>query len=350
MQWPSEKRRESELTCTDYERDKRNFAIILAVLLIVTLTLFFVSMCVGRYSVSLKDVAGFFIGQEIPDVSWRVLSYLRLPRTLLAMLVGCALSVSGAVFQSAFNNKLVSPDFLGVSSGASVGACFAILLGFSNVLVSLLAFAAGCASVGLTVFVARIFRSRSTVVLLLAGMAVGGLMSSDVGLMKYLADNEMKLAEMTYWLLGDLSGVTMRDVRVMAAIAIVNCAVLILLSWRLNIISLGARESKSLGIRYKANMLAFILAATLLTAGAVSVSGTIGWIGLAVPNVMRLIAGSDNRKLLPATMMCGAAFMLAVDTIARSISPNEIPLSVITGIIGTPLFVCAIFKKRKELG
>ena len=307
------------------------------------------SMCVGRFETPFADVVKYFTGQTLPEISERVITYLRLPRTLLAALVGCALATSGTIYQSAFNNKLVSPDLLGVSSGASVGACFAILLGLSGALISVFSFVLGFITVILTVLVAKIFKNKSNVVLLLSGIAVGGLMSSGIGLMKYLADDEMKLAEMTYWLLGDLSGATMKEVFVMLPIVAISCVVTILMSWRVNIVSLGAKESKTLGINYKANMGILIAIATLLTAGAVSVSGSIGWIGLVIPNVIRLIVGSDNKKVLPLSMLSGAAFMIIVDMLARTLAPNEIPLSVITGIIGTPLFIYAIFKRRKEL-
>ena len=334
---------------SEYRKSKKTFIISVLILSALIVILFFVSMSVGRYRIPFLDVIKYFTGQAIPELSTRVIAYLRLPRTLLAALVGCALAVSGAIYQSAFNNKLVSPDLLGVSSGASVGACFAILLGLSGVLISLFSFAMGFIAVILTVLIAKIFKNKSNVVLLLSGIAVGGLMSSGVGLMKYLADDEMKLAEMTYWLLGDLSGTTMKEVWIMLPIVVASCVVTVLTSWRVNIVSLGAKESKALGINYNANMGILIGIATLLTAGAVSVSGTIGWIGLVIPNVVRLIVGSDNKKVLPLSMLSGAAFMIIVDMLARTLAPNEIPLSVITGIIGTPLFIYAIFKRRKEL-
>ena len=334
---------------SEYRKSKKTFIISVLILSALIVILFFVSMSVGRYRIPFLDVIKYFTGQAIPELSTRVIAYLRLPRTLLAALVGCALAVSGVIYQSAFNNKLVSPDLLGVSSGASVGACFAILLGLSGVLISLFSFAMGFIAVILTVLIAKIFKNKSNVVLLLSGIAVGGLMSSGVGLMKYLADDEMKLAEMTYWLLGDLSGTTMKEVWIMLPIVVASCVVTVLTSWRVNIVSLGAKESKALGINYNANMGILIGIATLLTAGAVSVSGTIGWIGLVIPNVVRLIVGSDNKKVLPLSMLSGAAFMIIVDMLARTLAPNEIPLSVITGIIGTPLFIYAIFKRRKEL-
>lgn len=334
---------------SEYRKSKKTFIISVVILSALIVILFFISMGVGRYRIPFSDVVKYFAGQEVSALSVRVIAYLRLPRTLLAALVGCALAVSGAIYQSAFNNKLVSPDLLGVSSGASVGACLAILLGFSGVLISLFSFATGFIAVILTVLIAKIFKNKSNVVLLLAGIAIGGLMSSGVGLMKYLADDEMKLSEMTYWLLGDLSGTTMKKVWIMFPIVAISCIITILTSWRVNIVSLGEKEAKSLGVNYKTNMVILIAIATLLTAGAVSVSGTIGWIGLVIPNVVRLIAGSDNKNVLPLSMLSGAAFTIIVDVLARTLAPNEIPLSVITGIIGTPLFIYAIFKRRKEL-
>ncbi len=334
---------------TDYKKENKKFKIIIIVLSALTVVLFLGSMCIGRYGVSFSNVVNFFTGQVIPEMEYRVITYLRIPRTLVAMLVGVALAVSGTIYQSVFNNKLVSPDLLGVSSGSSVGACLAILLGMSAGMISLFSFITGFIAVLITVIIAKIFNNKSNVVLILSGIAVGGIMSSFVGLMKYLADSELKLAEMTYWLLGDVSGSTMTDVFVVLPIVIIGVVVSILLSWKLNIVSLGEKDAKSLGVNYKLIMAIMISVATLLTASAVSVSGTIGWVGLVIPNVVRLLVGSDNRKVIPVSVLTGASFMIIVDTICRSIAPNEIPLSVVTGIIGTPLFIYAIFKRRKEI-
>ena len=259
------------------------------------------------------------------------------------------MAVSGAIYQSTFNNKLVSPDLLGVSSGASVGACLAILVSFSSALISVFAFIFGFVAVALTLLISRTFKNKSNIILILCGLAVGGLMSSLVGLMKYLADNEMKLAEMTFWLLGDLSGSTIKEFWIMLPVTIAGCALAIILSWRLNIISLGAKESKSLGVNYKVTMVLFIIVATALTAVSVAIGGTIGWIGLVIPNIVRLFVGSNNKKVIPISMLSGAIMMIVVDTIARSLAPNEIPLSIITGILGTPVFIYAIFKRRREI-
>ncbi len=327
----------------------RGFWLTIAILTVLAALLFFVSMCVGRYSVPVGDVFAYFTGSSIPDTSSRVIEYLRIPRTLMAALVGAALAISGAIYQSIFNNKLVSPDLLGVSTGAGVGACFGILLGLSAVFINAYAFVMGFVAVLLSMSIAKAFRNRSNVILLLSGIAVGGLMSSLIGLMKYLADNEMKLAEMTFWLLGDLSGTAMSDVYPMLLILVVFGAIVMLFAWKANIVSMGERESGTLGVNYRSTMLILIISATALTAGAVSVSGTIGWIGLVIPNIVRLVVGSDNRSVIPISALTGASFLIVVDMLARTISPNEIPLSVITGIIGTPLFIYAIYKKRRDI-
>ena len=332
-----------------FEKEKKKHIVTIVVLVALLVFLFFLSMCVGRYEISIGDVFRFFAGQTIDDISHNVILKLRIPRTLVAVLIGCALSLSGAIYQSAFNNKLVSPDLLGVSSGASVGACFGILLGLSSAVIGLFAFLVGFCAVFLSLLIAKIFKNKSNVILILSGLAVGGLMSSLVGLMKYLAESEIKLAEMTYWLLGDISASTMEDVYLLLPVVIIGCVLSIFLSWNLNIVSLGRKESKSLGVNYNLTMMALIIIATALTATSVSISGTIGWIGLVIPNVVRLIVGSNNKKVIPVSMLMGSVFMTIVDILARSLAPNEIPLSVITGIIGTPLFIFAIYQRRKEL-
>lgn len=329
-------------------KDKK-YLLCIIILCFLVFLMFVISMCIGRYSISIDDVFRFLTLQKIDDVPFRVLQYLRLPRTLVSILIGSSLAVSGAIYQSTFNNKLVSPDLLGVSSGASVGACLAILIGFSSATISLFAFIFGFVAVLLTLLISKAFKNKSNIILILCGLAVGGLMSSLVGLMKYLADNELKLAEMTYWLLGDISGVVINDFWIMLPITVVGCTLSIILSWRLNIISLGAKESKTLGVNYKLTMGLLIAVATALTAVSVAIGGTIGWIGLVVPNVVRLFVGSNNKKVIPISMLGGALIMIIVDMLARSIAPNEIPLSVITGILGTPIFIYAIFKRRREI-
>lgn len=330
-------------------KEKRKYIILLISLSIILVISIFISLCIGRYSIKLSEIISFLLNKSINQTSYNVIKKLRIPRILVSICVGCSLSLSGTIYQSLFNNKLVSPDLLGVSHGASVGACFAILLGLSNAMISILAFVMGFIAVILSLLIARIIKNKSNIVLILSGLAVGGLMSSLVGLMKYLADSEMKLAEMTYWLLGDLSGAKMLDFYILFSVLIICSIITIIWSYKLNIVSLGYKEAKSLGVNYKLTMIALIVIATALTAVSVSISGTISWIGLVIPNIVRLIVGSNNKKVVPVSMLVGSIFMIIVDTLARSISPNEIPLSIITGIIGTPLFIYAIYHRRKEL-
>lgn len=332
-----------------YRKERQRFIALLISLICVLLLAFILSMCIGRYKISISDTFRYLFGQQIEDISFKVLNNLRLPRALVAICVGASLALSGTIYQSIFNNKLVSPDILGVSSGASVGACLGILIGFSTGLISLFAFAFGFITVLLTLLISKAFKNKSNLIIILCGLAVGGLMSSLVGLMKYLADNEMKLAEMTFWLLGDLSKVTIRDFWIAMPITLIGSLISIILSWRMNIISLGRKESKALGINYNASTIVLIVVATILTAVSVSISGTIGWIGLVIPNLVRLIIGSDNKKVVPVSILFGAIFMVLCDMLARSLAPNEIPLSVITGILGTPIFLISIFKRRKEI-
>ena len=329
--------------------DEKRFAFILFLLSLILIALFFVSMFLGRFKIPFGDVFSFFTFRKIPDMSSRVLLHLRIPRALCAILIGAALSVSGTMYQSMFKNHLVSPDLLGVSSGASVGACLAILLGFSSGFISLFAFAFGFIAVLLTLLLSYTLQNKSIVTMILCGLAVSGLMSSFVGLMKYLADNEMKLAEMTFWLLGSLAKVTMDDFFVLFPVILICSFVALSCSWKLNIISLGEKEAKSLGVNYRFFFILLIATATALTAFSVSVGGTIGWVGLVVPNFVRLLVGSNNKRLIPFSMLSGAILMIIVDVLSRTLAPNEIPLSIITGILGTPVFIYAIYKRRMDI-
>lgn len=333
----------------DYKKEKQNFLIIITALVFGLLLAVLLSISVGRYGFFIKETFQYIFGQNMDEMTFKVIHNLRVPRTLVAICVGSALALSGTIYQSLFNNKLVSPDILGVSSGASVGACLGILVGFSTGLISLFAFIFGFITVLLTLAISKAFKNKSNLILILCGLAIGGLMSSLVGLMKYLADNEMKLAEMTFWLLGDLSKVTIKDFWVIFPVTILGIIISIVLSWNLNIVSLGKKESRALGVNYSVITIVMIIVATTLTAVSVSISGTIGWIGLVIPNLVRLLIGSDNKKVVPISILLGAIFMVVCDMLARSIAPNEIPLSVITGIIGTPLFLFSIFKRRREM-
>ena len=274
---------------------------------------------------------------------------VRMPRVMASVIVGAALALSGAVYQGIFKNPLVSPDFLGVSSGACVGAATAILLSFSSVMIQITAFAGGLLAVAVTMLIPKMLRSESGIMLVLAGIIVGGAMSSILGFIKYIADPETQLAAITYWQLGSFAYVDNKAVLSILPLSIAAAAVLIGMSWWINILSLGEQEAKSLGARVGVLRVVCIVCSTVLTAGAVCISGTIGWVGLVIPHFGRMIAGSDNRTLLPASMLIGSIFMLFVDTVTRIAGPAEMPVSILTGLIGAPFFAWLLYRQRRIL-
>jgi iron complex transport system permease protein len=318
----------------------------LAVLAIV----FFLALLIGRYSVSLESFWAVLTGKETVNAADRsVILSLRLPRTIVALLVGVALSLSGLVYQETFQNKLVSPDFLGVSTGAGFGATIAIILGCTGLAISLTAFGFGIVTMLITVFVARIFRSQSQTTLLLSGIIVGGFMSAGISFVKFMADTDKQLGEIVYWLLGTFSKATMKDVWVLLPIVAVCAFVLYLIRWRINIVALGRSEATTLGLNYTFYRGLIIVVSTLLTAAAVAYSGIVGWIGLIIPHLVRLLVGRDAKKTIPLTIVFGAIFTIVCDIISRSFTASEIPLSAVTGFLGTPIFVAILYARRKTI-
>lgn len=315
------------------------------------------SLCIGRYSVDLQTTLSILLSQ-IPGIdmsaggtAWTLNDYnvvmnIRLPRVLAAFLVGAALALSGASYQGVFQNPLVSPDILGVSHGACVGAALSILLYMNTWQTQVFAFVGGLITVFVTVSIPRFMHRHSNVMMVLSGVIVGGFMSSILGLMKYVADPDTQLAEITYWQLGSIAKVDFGVLGYTAPVMIVAAIVLIAMRWRLNLISLGEDEARSLGVDLKRERNVIIVASTLLTASAVSVAGTIGWVGLIIPHVTRRIVGSDNKRLIPTVILVAAAFMMLVDLFARNISGYEIPLGILTGLVGAPIFGYILVKQR----
>jgi iron complex transport system permease protein len=272
-----------------------------------------------------------------------VLFRIRLPRVLAAMLVGAALSVAGAAYQSLFRNPLVSPDILGVSTGAGFGAVLGILLGLPVAAIQLLGFGGGLLTVAAVGALARTLRGGGDVlVLVLAGIVVGALAGAAISLVKVLADPYDQLPAITFWLLGSFSGVLPRDLPATLVPLAVGLVPLALLRWRIDLLSLSDDEARSLGVRVGALRLAVIVCATLVTAAAVSLAGTIGWVGLVVPHAARLLVGAAFARLLPFSMVLGAAFMLGVDTLCRTAFGTEVPPGVATAFIGTPVFIALL--------
>jgi iron complex transport system permease protein len=316
--------------------------------------LFVISFSVGRYPIDINEllrllwssVSGAPSG--LPSTVETVVFKVRGPRVLASMVVGAALAASGAVYQGLFRNPLVSPDILGVSSGAALGAVLGIYFSFGVIGIQSLAFAVGLVAVTAVYLIGSFLRHHDPILtLVLAGVVIGTLLSSIVGLIKYLADPYNQLPAITFWLLGSLTGITAPDLwAILPAIAI-GLVPLYLLRWRINVLTLGDEEAQALGVDTERIRLVVIAAATLMTAAAVSVSGIIGWIGLLIPHFARLLVGPDFARLLPAAMILGAGYLLGVDTLARTIATIEVPLGVLTAFIGTPFFLWVLAAAQK---
>lgn len=338
------------------ERKNRMVIILLVILLAAVLIL---SVTVGRYSVRLSDIPRlfreYFSGRVADEdkAAVNILFLVRLPRILLAAMIGAALSVSGAVYQGLFRNPMVSPDILGVSSGAGAGAALALILGFSSGMVHVTAFLFGIAAVTIVMLISRIVAKEGgrILVMILAGTVVSSLFSSMTSLLKYVADPDDQLQEITFWLMGSFakSG-NEKNILIMLGVLIAGITPMMLLRFQMNAMSFGEEEAMSLGVNVKAVRLVTVICATLLTASSVCIAGMIGWVGLIIPHITRFITGPDYRPLLPASMLLGASFMLIVDNVSRVIIPGELPIGILTSIIGAPLFIYLLFKGRRELG
>ena len=274
---------------------------------------------------------------------------VRGPRVVAAVLVGGALAVSGTAFQGLFRNPLVSPDILGASSGAALGAVLGIFFSLGVIGIESLAFAGGLIAVAAVYVIGSLLQSRDPIlVLVLTGVVIGALLGSVLALLKYLADPYNQLPAITFWLLGSLAATNMSDIATTLLPVLIGLVPLWLLRWRMNLMALGDEEAKALGVNVLRVRLTVIAAATLMTAAVVSISGIIGWIGLLVPHFARLLAGPNFTRLLPVSVLLGAAFLLLVDTLARTVARIEVPLGVLTAFIGTPFFIWLLATARRS--
>ena len=339
----------------NYTSSLKKQGLINMALFLILLMLILVCLCVGKYSIEPGECIRILWGKLIhAQPSWegmdeKQLMGIRFPRTMATVIVGAALALSGAVYQGIFKNPLVSPDFLGVSSGACVGAAIAILLSLSSGLVQVFAFFGGILAVSLTVMIPSAMRSESNIMLVLAGIIVGGVMASILGFIKYIADPETQLAAITYWQLGSFAYVDNKAIISILPLSIAAAVILLAMSWWINVLSLGEQEAQMLGANVTVLRGICIVCSTVLTAGAVCISGTIGWVGLVIPHFGRMIIGSDNRYLLPGCCFIGGIFMLLVDTITRVIGPAEMPVSILTGLLGAPFFAWLLYRQRMNM-
>ncbi len=318
---------------------------------IVTLVFVFtVALMAGRYNIRIDEFFNaIFTSDASLDTQRSIIVNLRLPRTIMALFVGIGLSLSGLLYQETFRNKLVSPDLLGVSTGASVGAALAIVLGLSSALISVFAFLIGLLTVFVTVMVSKLFRNGSSTILLLSGIIVGGFMSAILSMIKYFSNDITTLASITYWLMGSFESANMaRDYILMGVVGVCVIA-LFLISHPINLVNQGKAEAQTKGIPYNFYRGLIIVLSTILTAISVCFCGTISWIGLVIPHIVRLLAGRDAKRTIPLCITFGGTFMIIVDILSRTFTDSEIPLSAVTGLLGTVIFVIILFIKRRKL-
>ena len=317
-------------------------AIALAVLIVGLLFAF----TVGRYPVSLGELAQVLWAKaagsstQVPDAVQNVILQVRGPRVLAAAMVGAALAVAGTAFQGLFRNPLVSPDILGASSGAALGAVLGIYFSLGVLAIQALAFAGGLAAVAAVYLIGSLVRARDPIlVLVLTGVVVGALLGAGIGLVKYLADPYNQLPAMTFWLLGSLSAVNVTDLLPLFGPVALGTFVLIALRWRMNVMSLPEEEARALGVATGPLRIAIVAAATMTTSASVATAGIIGWVGLVVPHLARSLVGPDFARLIPTAAILGGGYLLLIDTLARTAAEVEIPLGILTAVIGTPFFI-----------
>lgn len=326
--------------------------VLLVVALILTMV---ISFALGQYNLSpmeliegihrhFADPASIAADPSLKSID-NVIFKIRFPRICLVVLVGAALAVAGASYQGMFKNPLVSPDILGASSGASLGACLALLLNMPNYLIQLMAFAGGMIAVGLAVGINKFVRSDPILGLVLGGILVSSLFESGTSLVKLVADAQDQLPAITFWLMGSFN--TVNNSQLIAAIIpmIAGFLILILASWQLNVLSFGDEEARALGVNTRRTRIIVIFASTLLTSVSVAVAGIVGWIGLVIPHLARAIVGPNYKVLLPTSMFVGGIYLLIIDNFSRLLTTTEIPIGILTAIVGVPFFIF-IFKQN----
>ena len=323
---------------------------------VLPFALFFISLFLGRYMISplvvLKSLLHKLplIGSAIP-VTWEktietVIWQVRFPRAVMAFLVGAGLSVSGSAFQGMFQNPLVSPYVLGVSAGASFGAALGLLCSWPTWLVQIVAFVFGIIAVGITYAMAHLYKTTPILMLVLSGMVVSAFFQALVSLIKFAADGEDKLPAITFWLMGSIGKVRLEDLLPSGLPMLAAMAVLYAIRWRLNVLSMGEREAESLGVNTERVKLVVIITTTLISSMTVSLCGIIGWVGQVIPHFCRMIVGPNHKQLIPATIFVGASYIIIIDNLCRLVSITEIPIGILTSVVGAPVFAYLLRKTK----
>ena len=327
----------------------------LAIAILVLIAGVLLAFTVGRYPVSLAELGHVLLAKasgmqpDVPTAVQSVILQVRGPRVLAAAIIGAALAVAGTAFQGLFRNPLVSPDILGASSGAALGAVLGIYFSLGIFAIQVFAFAGGLAAVAAVYVIGTLVRSRDPIlVLVLTGVVVGALLGAGVGLVKYLADPYNQLPAMTFWLLGSLSAASVSDLLPLFGPVAVGATVLIALRWRMNAMSLPEEEARALGLATGPLRIAIVAAATLTTSASVATAGIIGWVGLVVPHLARSLVGPDFARLLPAAAILGGGYLLLIDTLARTAAEVEIPLGILTAVVGTPFFIWLLASMQRN--
>ena len=326
----------------------------IAILIMLYAAVFVLSFSIGRYPVHPVELMKILLSRILPiEQDWTpqaqsVVFSIRLPRIIASSLIGAGLSLSGLIFQMIFRNPMVSPDVLGTSTGAGFGASLALLWALPSFSIPILAFAGGMLAVLLVWRIASKVPSNQVLGLILGGIMISSLFQSGTSFIKLVADPEDELPAITYFLMGSLAGAGMDEVKLIIVPMVISAVPLIILSWRMNILSLPEEEAKSLGIDTKLLRGIAIASSSLMTASTVAVAGVIGWVGLVIPHITRMIVGPDARRTIPSSIILGAAFLTAVDTVSRSVSYSEIPIGILTSFIGAPFFLYLIIREGKK--
>lgn len=324
-------------------------------LLVFLVAVGLLALAVGRYYVPPNEVARLLLGEFLPlRETWHprersVVLDIRLPRVLLSMIIGAGLALTGAVMQAVFRNPLASAQVLGVSSGASFGGVLMLLLGVGGVWLVGGAFVGGVLALALVLLIARIAPGSPLLMIILGGTVVGAMFQALVSFVTYIADPYQQLPSIVFWLLGSLSTASYSKVLVALVPIAIGASVVLALRWRLNILAMGDEDAISLGIRPARMRLLLLGCVALITGGAVAVAGVIGWVGLMVPHLVRMMVGTDNRLVIPMSALLGASYLTLIDTLSRTLTTTEIPIGILTALIGAPFFVLLLVRNRRQL-